>query len=60
MVAYAVRLEPTGVRKLAPVNTLGLDGAPEEDVGQAHDVVVDDTTTSDQAREVGQPQKASC
>jgi hypothetical protein len=49
-VTYAVRLEPTGVRKLAPVNTLGLDGAPEEDVGQAHDVVVDDTATGDQAK----------
>jgi hypothetical protein len=51
-VTYAVRLEPTSVRKLGPVNTLGLDGAVEEDVGQAHDVVVDDTTTGDQARKV--------
>jgi len=49
-VTYAVRLEPTGVRKLAPVNTLSLNGAVKEDVGQAHDVVVDDTTTGDQAR----------
>lgn len=49
---YAVRLEPTGVRELASVNTLGLDGAPEEDVGQAHDVVVDDTATGDQARRI--------
>jgi hypothetical protein len=51
-VTYAVRLEPAGVRKLGPVNTLGLDGAVEEDVGQAHDVVVDDTATGDQARKV--------
>jgi hypothetical protein len=51
-VTYAVRLEPTSVRKLGPVNTLGLDGAIEEDVGQAHDVVVNDTATGDQARKV--------
>jgi len=49
---YAVRLEPAGVSELAPVNALSLDGTPEEDVGQAHDVVVDDTAASDEAREV--------
>ena len=52
IVTYAVRLEPTSVRKLLPVNTLGLDGAVEEDVSQAHDVVVDDAAAGDQAIEV--------
>ena len=52
IVTYAVRLEPTSVRKLLPVNTLGLDGAVEEDVSQAHDVVVDDAATGNQARKV--------
>lgn len=45
---YSVGLEPTSVRERLPVNSLGLDGAVEEDVGHAHDVVVDNSATSDQ------------
>ena len=55
IVTYAVRLEPTSVRKLLPVNTLGLDGAVEEDVGDCHDDVVDDATASDQAESLSVP-----
>jgi hypothetical protein len=47
---YAVWLEPSGVRERLSVHALGLAGAVEEDVGDRHDDVVDDSTTSDQAR----------
>jgi len=54
---YAVWLEPTSVRERLPVNALSFYGAVEEDVGQAHDVVVDDTTTRDQTRNRSQQRK---
>lgn len=50
--AYAVRLEPAGVRECLPVNALSLAGAVEEDVGDRHNQVVDDAATSDQAKPV--------
>lgn len=49
---YAVRLEPALVGESAPINALGLDVTPEEDVGHGHNIVVDDTTTGDQAANV--------
>jgi hypothetical protein len=48
-VTYAVWLEPAFVCELIPVHTLGLTGAPEENVGGCHNNVVDDTSTSDEA-----------
>jgi hypothetical protein len=51
-VTYTVRLEPTSVREALSVNALSLHSAVEEDVGQAHDVVVDDSTAGDQAKRV--------
>jgi hypothetical protein len=48
-VTYAVWLEPAFVCEGIPVDTLSLTGAPEENVGDRHNDVVDDTSTSDKA-----------
>jgi hypothetical protein len=48
---YRVRLEPTLVGQCVSVQGLCLASSVEEDVGDAHDPVVDDTSSSDEVDE---------